>query len=172
MGPIQTAPNLGQVVVGGDQVRAAAGERVQVEREGGHEGLALTGLQLCNAAVVRHHPTDKLHVVVPLAQGALARLTDYCESLRQDHVQHVVQRLARLVLALGLEDALTLHDLEVLLPLGLNAGAELVRLLPQLRVGQLLDLGLEGVDLVDHEAVTLDVPLVVVEEVTKETHLV
>ncbi len=55
---------LGQVVVDGDDVDALAGQGVEVDGEGGHEGLTLAGSHLGNLAAVKHHTADELHVVV------------------------------------------------------------------------------------------------------------
>src|SRR5206468_4122284 len=76
-----------EVVVGRDEVGAFAGEGVQVERGGGGEGLPFAGGELGHAPAVQHHPGDHLHVVVPLAEGALGRLPHAGERLRQDRVQ-------------------------------------------------------------------------------------
>ena len=69
----------GEVVVGGDELRVAAGEGVEVERERGDEGLALAGGHLGNLALVERDAADELHIVVHhvprefvLAHGNLA----------------------------------------------------------------------------------------------------
>ena len=59
--PLRVAP--GQVVVDRDQVAALAGERVQVERQDGDQGLSLAGRHLGDLALVQHDPADQLHVV-------------------------------------------------------------------------------------------------------------
>ena len=52
------AVSFGQVVVHGDDVDALAGQGVEVGREGGDEGLALTRPHLGDLALVEHHAAD------------------------------------------------------------------------------------------------------------------
>ena len=59
---------LGQVVVDGDDVDAVAGERVEVRRQHGDQGLALTGLHLGDVAHVQRGAAHDLDV-----EGAQAR---------------------------------------------------------------------------------------------------
>ena len=59
--PLRVA--AGQVVVDRDEVRAAAGQRVEIERQRGDERLALAGRHLGDPALVQHHAADELHVV-------------------------------------------------------------------------------------------------------------
>ena len=108
---------LRQVVVDGDHVHAAAGQRVEVDGQGGHQRLALAGAHLGDAAAVQHHAADELGVVVALAKHALGRLAHHGESL----LQEVVQRVAPF-----------------------QPGAELGGLGLQPCVRQRADLGLEG----------------------------
>ena len=68
--PLRVA--LGQVVVDGDEVRALAFERVEVERQGGGERLAFAGLQLGDLALVQDDAADELDVVRALADLAPA----------------------------------------------------------------------------------------------------
>ena len=124
---------LGEVVVDGDDVDAAAGERVQVDGEGGDERLAFAGLHLGDRAFVQDHAADELHVEVPLAERALRRLAHRREGIRQK----------------GLERR-AVGDLL----------AELVGLGAQLRVAQPLVLRLQSVDRVDHGLVALDASVV------------
>ena len=49
------------------------GERVQVQRQRGHERLALAGLHLGDAALVQHHAADQLHVEVAHADACAGR---------------------------------------------------------------------------------------------------
>jgi hypothetical protein len=109
-----------QVVVHRDQVRAAAGERVEVERKGGDQGLALAGLHLGDAALVQHHPAEELDVEVAHVQRAAAGLAHHGEGLQQQVVEGR--------------------------PLG-QALAELRGHPPELRVAHRLELWLELVDL-------------------------
>ena len=77
----------GEVVVHGDDMHALAGERIQVDRQRGDQGLALAGLHLGDLAVVQHHAADQLHVEMPLPEGAAAGLADHGEGFRQQVVQ-------------------------------------------------------------------------------------
>ena len=110
---------LGQVVVDRDQVDAVAGQRVQVERLDGDEGLALTGLHLGDVALVQDDAAHLLDVEEPDAHRALERLADGGEGLEDE----LVDRLA------------------VLDPL-----LELDGLAGELGVAQSLELGLERAD--------------------------
>ena len=78
---------LGQVVVDGDDVDALAGERVEVRRQRGHQGLALTGLHLGDVAEVQRRATHDLHVVVALADDPLGGLAHRGERLRHQVVE-------------------------------------------------------------------------------------
>jgi hypothetical protein len=59
--PLGVTP--GQVVIDRDEVGAATGERVEVERQGGDEGLAFAGRHFGDPALVQHDAADELHVV-------------------------------------------------------------------------------------------------------------
>ena len=113
---------LGQVVVDGDHVHAAAGQRVQVARQHGRQGLALTGLHLGDVAEVQRAAAHELHVEMPLAEHPGGCFPHRGERLREQ----VVQGLA------------------VCVPL-----LELVGHRPQLGVGQRLEVVLDRVDLAD-----------------------
>ena len=93
---------LGQVVVDGDQVDAATGERVEVRRERGDEGLALTGLHLGDPAEVQRGAAHDLDVEVPLTERALARLAHGGERLGEE----VVEVLLLLVVVVDLVELL------------------------------------------------------------------
>ena len=60
---------LGEVVVDRDDVHALAGERVEVGRQHGDEGLALTGLHLGDVAEVEGRRAHDLHVEGPHARA-------------------------------------------------------------------------------------------------------
>ncbi len=83
--PARVAPC--QVVVHRHQVRAFTAERVEVERQSGHQRLALTGAHLGDLAAVQHHTPNQLHVIMTQAGGALAGLADRGKCLRQDLIQ-------------------------------------------------------------------------------------
>ena len=55
---------LGEVVIDGHDVYAAARERAEEGREGSHEGLTLTGGHLSDFALMEHDTADELHAVV------------------------------------------------------------------------------------------------------------
>jgi hypothetical protein len=77
----------GQVVVGRDEVHALAGQGVQVEGQGGDQGLALAGFHFGDAAPVQDHPADELHVEMPHVHRAPARLATNRKGLGQQAVQ-------------------------------------------------------------------------------------
>jgi acylphosphatase len=77
----------GQVVVDGDQVDALAGQRVQVDGQGGDQGLAFAGLHFGDGAAVQDHAADELHVEVAHVDHAAAGLAAHGEGLGQDAVQ-------------------------------------------------------------------------------------
>ena len=136
---------LGQIVVDGDDVDAPARQGVEVGGEGGHQGLALTGLHLGDAALVQHDAAHQLDPVGPQAQHPVRGLPHGGEGLRQD----IVQRLAvcQALLELG--------------GLGLELG-----------VGQGLVLVGHGLDLVHHRINGFQLPgAVVSEESFHQTHV-
>jgi hypothetical protein len=109
----------GQVVIDGDHMNALTGERVQVDRQGGGEGLAFTGAHFGNLARVQHHAAHQLHVEVAHPVHPLAGFANHGKSFGQQGIE-----------ALALGDTLT----------------EFVRLAAQLLIGQGLNLRLECVD--------------------------
>ena len=125
---------LGQVVVDGDDVDALSGEGVEVSGQGGHQRFALAGLHLGDAALVQHHAAHQLYPVGPQAQHPDAGLPHGGEGLGQQIVQG--------------------------LPLG-EAGFKLRRFSSQLLVGQRLELGFQGLDLVHDGIDGLQLPVAV-----------
>ena len=123
----------GEVVVDGDDVDAAAGQRVEVDRQRRHQRLALAGLHLGDVALVQEDAADQLHVEGPQAEGAAGGLAGVGEGFGQQ----VVERLALL---------------EPLAELG-GPGLEPV-------VVEGLELRLERVDLLDQRADGLDPAIV------------
>jgi hypothetical protein len=115
--PLRVA--LREVVVDGDEVDAAPGEAVEIQRLDRDEGLALARLHLRDVALVEHDPAHQLHVEETDADRALERLANGRVRLEED----VLQRLA---------------VFESLLELG-SLAAELV-------VRQRLEVRLEGAD--------------------------
>ena len=122
---------LGQVVVDGDDVHALSRQGVEVGGQGGHQGLALAGLHLGDAALVEDDAADELHPVGLHAQHAPGRLPAGGEGLGQDVVQTLAIGDALLEFGgLGLE--LLVGELGVLPVQGFNLvhdgfdGAELL----------------------------------------------
>ena len=58
-------------------------KRVQIDGEGGDQGLAFAGLHLGDRAVVQHHAADELDVEVALAERTLGGFAHRREGLRQ-----------------------------------------------------------------------------------------
>jgi hypothetical protein len=111
----------GEVVVDGDDVHAVAGERVQVSRQGGDQGLALAGLHLRDVAEVQGGPAHELHLVVELPERAARRLADHRERLGQQVVERLVigEALAegvgqRAQFGIGAVDVVVLEGLDVI----------------------------------------------------------
>ncbi len=77
----------GQVVVDRDHVDALAVEGVEVDRQGGDQGLALAGLHLGDLALVEDHAAHELDVEVAHAEDAPAGLAHDREGLRQEVVE-------------------------------------------------------------------------------------
>jgi hypothetical protein len=65
-------------------VRSVPGQGVQVERERCDQGLAFARLHLGDLALVQHHSTDELHIVVTQANGARGGFADRSKSPGQD----------------------------------------------------------------------------------------
>ncbi len=80
----------GEVVVDRDDVHAAPGQRVEIDRQRRHQGLALAGLHLRDVALVQEHAAHQLDVERAQAQRPARRLAGVGEGLGQQ----VVQRLA------------------------------------------------------------------------------
>ena len=55
---------LGEVVVDGDDMDAESGQGVEIDRQGGDEGLALTGLHFRDHAAVERDAADELDIEV------------------------------------------------------------------------------------------------------------
>ena len=144
--PLRVA--LGQVVIDGDHVDAAPGQRVQVDRQGGDQGFAFAGLHLGNRARVQHHAADQLHVEVTHVERAPAGLAHHGEGLGQNIFQKLVFRRAPLVIVF-----------QALQAFG-QALAELVGLGAQLGIGQGLHLRFERINLLDLRLQALDLALV------------
>src|SRR5208283_4239661 len=77
---------LGEIVIYGDDVNAAPGERVEIHRQRGNQRFAFTGLHLGDFALMQHDAADELHVEVPHLQDAPAGLAHHREGFRQNFV--------------------------------------------------------------------------------------
>ena len=77
----------GEVVVDGNDVGAAALERVEVDRQRRHQRLALAGPHFGDLALVQRHAADELHVEVPHPERAPCRLAHDRERLGQQVVK-------------------------------------------------------------------------------------
>ena len=124
---------FGEVIVDGDDMHAAAGERIEIDRKRGDQRLAFAGLHLGNLAFVQHHAADHLDVEMALAERALGGLAHGGEGRHQN----VVERppLGELFLEF------------------LGAGAQRL-------VGQRLQFVFERVDLVDPRTIAPDTAVV------------
>ena len=74
----------GEIIVDGDDMDAVAGERIEIGRKGGDEGLAFAGPHLGDGAFVQHHAADELHIEMALAERALGGLADGRESRHEN----------------------------------------------------------------------------------------
>ena len=124
---------LGEVVVGRHEVRAAAGEGVEIQRQRGDERLTLAGAHLRDAAIVEDGAADELDVEVPHAQGAPACFPADREGFGYERVE----------------------DFPVGQPL-----SEDLRLVGQRLVGEGLQGRFERVDVLDDRTERLDFPVV------------
>ena len=109
----------GQVVIDRDHVHPLPRQGVQVHRQGRHQGLALAGTHLGNAAFVEAHAADELHIEMAHAQHPAGSLPGHGKGLRQKVVQ-------------GLPCSQPL--------------LEFLREAYQLVIGEILHLGLQSVD--------------------------
>ena len=153
--PLRVA--AGEVVVDGDDVDAAAGERVEDGGQRRDEGLALAGPHLGDLALVEDDAADELDVEVAHPERPLHRLAGHREDLGEDLVERLLEPV---VLALAarlrqLAAALEVGVMELVVGrlVGLGDLGDLVADLgeagPDLVVGEGLVFRLEGVGLVD-----------------------
>ena len=110
-------------------MHALAGERIEVDRQGGDQRLALAGAHFGDLAVVQRHAADQLHVEVAHLQRALAGLAHDGEGFRQQLVERLALRQAlsefvglgaQRVVVQSLELRLQLIDLLRRAPVGLQ----------------------------------------------------
>ena len=83
--PLHIAP--GQIVVDRHHVHALAGQGIQVDRQGGGQGLALAGLHLGDHAPVQDKAADELHIVMTLPEDPPACLAHHGKGLGQKLIQ-------------------------------------------------------------------------------------
>ncbi len=123
----------GEIIVDGDDVNTASGQRIEIDRKGRDQRLALAGLHLGDLAFMHDHAADELDIEMPLAERAFAGFTHGCESRHQN----VIKRLA-----LG----------ELFL--------ELLRARPQRLVGKAFQLLFQSVDFSDAGPIRANTPVV------------
>ena len=153
--PLRVA--AGQVVVDGDDVDAAAGERVEDRRQRRDEGLALAGAHLGDLALVEDGAADELDVEVAHAERPLHGLAGHRRRPRADLVEGLLEALVLALAARLGQLAAALEVGVVELVLGRLSGARGLRISSRISancarisvVGQALELGLESVGLVD-----------------------
>ncbi len=90
--PFRVAP--GQVVVDGHDMHALARQAVQVGGQRRHQGFALAGLHLGDAALVQHNAAQHLHGEVPHPQHAVGGFPADGERVGQDALQRLAVRKA------------------------------------------------------------------------------
>ena len=86
-GPHPLGVAFGQIVVHGHKVRALAFERIQVERQRSHQGLAFAGLHLGDFPLVQNHAADQLHVEMAHLELALGHFPADGEGLGKEVIQ-------------------------------------------------------------------------------------
>ena len=167
-----------EVVVDGDDVDAAPGERVEDRGQRGDERLALAGPHLRDLALVEDGPADELDVEVTHVQRPLHRLAGHREDFGEDLVEGLVEALVLALAALLAEvvAALALGMVQLVVA-RLLAGRELADLVADLReqradlvVGQGLVLGLECVGGVDLRLDPAQLTVVGIDESGKQLH--
>ena len=126
-----------QIVVHGDDMDAVAREGVEVDGQGGDQGLALAGLHLGDLPLMKNDTAEQLDVVVPHAQGAARGFANGGEGGNQQVVE---------------TGAL------------LEAGSSFAGAGPQLVVAQRFEFRLEGVDPVHERLKPLQVTVVLAAE--------
>ncbi len=147
---------LGEVVVDGDDVDAAAGEGVEVAGKGGDEGFAFAGLHFGDLAGVEDHAADELDVEVTHVDGAAGGFANDGEGLGHEVVEGGFFGGVDGVANLG-RARFDWVGGDVDLRYGVsNALAELGGFGAELLVRERLDGGLEGVDGLDGGEEALD----------------
>ena len=85
---------LGKVVVDRDHMHAGTGQRIEIGRQGGHQGLALAGAHFSDLAVMQRHAAKQLHIEVTHAEHAPGRLATDCEGLGEHGIKRLTLREA------------------------------------------------------------------------------
>jgi len=174
--PLRVAP--GEVVVGSDDVDAAAGQRVEHGGEGRQEGLAFAGPHLGDPALVEDDATDQLDVVEAHPKRPLHRLAAHREDFGQRVVQGLLEPVVLALAALLLQLAAALEVGVVVFVLGrlvrgrdlVDLGADVVELGTDLLIGHRLEFGLETVDLIDEWLDPFEFAVVGVDEAGEQAH--
>ena len=78
---------MGKVVVDGDYVHTAAGDRVQVYRKRRSQRFSLPGLHFGDLAPMQHYSTNQLDVVMPLAERAPSGLAHCCKGWHEEIIE-------------------------------------------------------------------------------------
>ena len=128
---------LGKVIVHRDDVHTVSGQRIEVGRQSGDQGLAFAGAHFRDLTVMQHHAADQLNVEMTHAERPLARFTHDGEGLGQQ----IVERLS-----LG------------------EAPPELVGLGAQRVVGERGDFAFERIDPAHDGRILLDQPVIAAAE--------
>ncbi len=68
-------------------MHALAGNRIQIDRQSGHQGFAFSGAHLGDLAVMQNHPAYQLHIVMAHPQHAGTRLTHHGKCLWQQRIK-------------------------------------------------------------------------------------
>ena len=76
-------------------MHALALQRIEIEGQGGRQGLALTGLHLGDVALVENDAAQHLHIEVAQADAPFGNLPHNGERLRKDILQRLPRAQAR-----------------------------------------------------------------------------
>ena len=80
----------GQIIVDRDQMHPFAGQSVQVNRQGSHQGFAFAGTHLGDLALMQSNAPDHLNIIMAQSNRALAGFTNHGKCFGQQ----IIQRLA------------------------------------------------------------------------------
>ncbi len=83
--PFRIAPR--QIIVDGDDMHAAPGQRVQVNRQGCHKGFPLTGFHFRDVALMQENPAHQLHIKRPQPKRAHSSFAGIGEGFGQQIIQ-------------------------------------------------------------------------------------